>query len=193
MFICTVTLKDTLVNVKKPLHFLLRYSDKITQVDTIAEHQKIEHLYNEVWMGKFGVGIATHIADKAIENIKSNQHCKIFLMNGCNYSHVATVIDILIDNVHGLEIRPKNLKLIPEYYRKKACYVWFKLSSIKPFTDKDLTDIRLFNEPGSKPSKSGMRGLIYLTDTSFDHLPKKVLKNNLSEEHRSLLTDGLFD
>ena len=181
------------MKAKKPLHFLLRYSDKITQVDTIAEHRKIDILHNEVWLGKFGVGIAINIADKALDNIKSNQKCKMFLMNGYTYTHVATVIDILIDNENGLKIRPKDLKLIPKYYRKKTCNVWFKLSSIKPFDDNDLIGIRLFNDPGSRPSNSGMRGLIYLTDTSFEHRPKKTPKNKLSEKHRSLLSGGLFD
>lgn len=181
------------MKVEKPLHFLLRYSDKITQVDTIAEHQHIENIYKEVWMGKFGLGIAKHIAEKALNNIKLNQICKIFLMNGCTYTHIANVDDILIDYEHGLETRPSDLKLIPEYYRKKSCSVWFKLSSIKPFNDKDLVNIRLYNDPGSRPSNSGMRGLIYLTDTTFEHHPKKVKKNRLSDEHRSLLVGGLFD
>jgi len=185
--------ENTLVITEKPLHFLLRYSDKITRVDTIAEHQHIEKQYGEVWMGKFGVGIAKKIAKRALNNIKLNQSCKIFLMNGCTYTHIANVIDIYVDLEHGLVSKPADLNLIPEYYRKKSCTVWFKLSSIKPFHNDYLTDIRLYNDPGSQPSKSGMRGLIYLTDTSFDHSPKKRRKNKLSDTHLSLLSGGLFD
>ena len=58
----------------REIHFLVRYSDKLKGVDTIAEHRAVATVRGAVWFGKFGVGSAAMMINKAknyISNIEN--------------------------------------------------------------------------------------------------------------------------
>ena len=48
----------------RTLHFLMRYSDNLRGVDTIAEHMDLLKRKKSVWFGKFGLGMNTAVTSK---------------------------------------------------------------------------------------------------------------------------------
>ncbi len=169
------------------IQFLLRYSDKITKVDTIAEHEKVLNSQGNVWMGKFGVGMSKRLFNIAEQQLKSGNDLYLYLMKGSNYTHKAKVTDILMGKDSRVEISSKNKAHTPSYYREQRCTIWFELSSIEAIDEGELEHLWLFNAPNSHPSKGGMRGLIYLTYRVGIEIKKKPINDN------PLYTSGLFD
>lgn len=174
----------------QPLHFLLRYSDKISKVDTIAEHKSVLETESSVWMGKFGVGMGKKFADLAKEQIAQDLKTYLYLMNGCVYTHKATISDVRIGYSSKTGVLTSDNKLTPKYYQNTPCTVWFKLTSIEEITQNDIDNLWLFNSPGAHPSKAGMRGLIYLTERCEENTPK-VKKKPINQS--LLYTGGLRD
>jgi hypothetical protein len=170
------------------LHFLLRYSDKLLNVDTINEHKTILHDRGAVWIGKFGIGISQKIKRLANLQIKENNDCFLYLIQGSKYTHKAIITKVISAPTHNSSIYTKEPLLTPKYYRKKKCSVWFKLTDIISIKDNEINECWLFNQPNIRPSTNSMRGLIYLTHT-HSPLPKTTTPviNNI------LYTGGLFD
>ena len=174
----------------QPLHFLLRYSDKISRVDTIAEHKSVLETQGSVWMGKFGIGMGKKFADIAKEQISKNLNSYLYLMNGSVYTHKALLSDVRIGYSSKTGVLTSDNKLTPKYYQKTPCTVWFKLKSIEEITKNDIENLWLYNCPGSQPSKAGMRGLIYITERCEENMP---ITKNKPKNQSSLYTGGLFD
>ncbi len=198
--------------MEKQLHFMLRYSDKITSVDTIAEHIKILNQHDSVWMGKFGVGCSQQIIELANNQINNGHVVRIYLVNGCKFTHSADVIEMI--GVGGDGGRSPDVSRVPEYYRNTKCKVWFHIKNIEKPIKSEIQSLRLFKSPMSFPQMSGMRGLIYLTDDAFEkeyknsskakNLPsqldmtEQLSPSELAEiekerERAKLLTCSLFD
>ena len=177
----------------KSLHFLLRYSDKLTGVDTIAEHLAIIEQRGSVWIGKFGVGMNQNFVTLAQEHIQKNEVCWLYLMHGSKFTAKANIIDVVTGGSSTSEILSKDPILTPAYYRNKKCSIWFKLSDISPIPDGEQKHLWLYNNPSSHPSSAGMRGLIYLT---YNDQPLKTPNKDKSTNTRikpPIYTEGLFD
>ncbi len=43
----------------EPLHIVIRYSDRLLGVDTIARHKEVLRKHKQVWLGKIGRGLTT--------------------------------------------------------------------------------------------------------------------------------------
>lgn len=171
----------------KNLHFLLRYSDKLSGADTIREHQSIIEQYDSVWMGKFGVGMGQRFVEITKKQLERGEHCYLYLMHGSKYTCRANIIDLVAaENSQGL-MSTRQLSITPAYYRQKKCSIWFKLSTIEPINSDELKYLWLFNDPASHPSSRGMRGLIYLT---YNDVP---LKSTIKSLRPSIYTGKLFD
>ncbi|WP_270688879.1 hypothetical protein [Aeromonas sp. D3] len=173
----------------KNLHFLLRYSDKLVERDTIAEHQAVIVQNGHVWMGKFGVGVHQRFVEIAKKQINNGYPCLLYLMHGSEITSKANIVDLVSASSSKGEISSREPKLTPEYYRTKRCSIWFKLSNIEKVEVDELNNLWLFNNPSSHPSSAGMRGLIYLT---YDDQPKEVTLIK-DECKSSIYTGGLFD
>jgi len=171
----------------KNLHFLLRYSDRLVGVDTIIEHQTIIDKNGYVWMGKFGVGVNKHFVTLAKQQLNNDQSCWLYLMQGSKITSKSNVVDLISANTSKGEILSCEPDLTPEYYRKKKCSVWFKLSSIEHADTSEIQNLWLFNNPSLHPSSAGMRGLIYLT---YNDLPVSSMPDSGKS---SLYAGGLFD
>ncbi|MGC3834839.1 hypothetical protein ACPSKX_11470 [Moritella viscosa] len=147
----------------KNLHFLLRYSDKLSGADTIGEHQFMIEQHGSVWMGKFGVGMSNRFVEIAKKQLERGEPCFLYLMHGAKYTCKANIIDLVAAKTSQGEMSSIQPSITPSYYRKKRCSIWFKLSVIEPMNSDDLQYLWLFNDPASHPCSGGMRGLIYLT------------------------------
>lgn len=150
----------------KPLHFMLRYSDKITRVDTIKEHLNVVKTRHTAWMGKFGVGCSSKVIDIANDQIKSGIPLYIYLVNGCNFTFRADVIAVV--GFSGEGGRCPDPSLVPAYYKNNKCKVWFHVKNFEKPEQNEIRALRLYKSPLSAPQMSGMRGLIYLTDDTFE-------------------------
>lgn len=170
------------------LHFLLRYSDKLTGADTIAEHKAILDEQSAVWMGKFGVGMGQRFVTIAKKQMEAGQPCNLYLMHGSQYTYKAEIVDIIAGLKSKELISTKEPKLTPKYYRKKPCSIWFKLTALSEIEKEELNNLWLFNDPSSRPSNNGMRGLIYLT-----YNDKPFFKPKKEGNKGVLYTGGLFD
>lgn len=173
----------------KNLHFLLRYSDKLSGADTIAEHSAVIKANGSVWMGKFGIGMNQSFVKTAKLQLERGEQCYLYLMHGSKFTCRANIVDVIAGSTSNTEISSKEPNLTPAYYRKKKCSIWFKLSAIEPIDEKELKHLWLYNNPSSHPSSAGMRGLIYLTYNDQPVPPPKEKK----EEKPSIYTKGLFD
>lgn len=173
----------------KNLHFLLRYSDRLVERDTIAEHQAVIAKSGHVWMGKFGVGVNQRFVDFAKQQINNGDPCSLYLMHGSEITSKANVVDLASASTSKGEISSREPKLTPEYYRTKKCSIWFKLSTIDKVECNEINHLWLFNNPASHPSSTGMRGLIYLT---YNDQPEAIALEKV-EFRSSIYTDGLFD
>lgn len=169
---------------------MLRYSDAITKVDTIKEHQELLYTKKTVWMGKFGVGISNKFFDIAKNQLKVGDGLFLYLMKGTQYTHKAKIIDIIKGKDSKTEISTKEKDHTPSYYRNKRCTIWFKLSSIDTINENELDNLWLYKDPASHPSNGGMRGLIYLTYREGE-LPSKIKCK--SSPNNILYTGSLFD
>ncbi|GKQ97313.1 hypothetical protein [Aeromonas hydrophila] len=174
----------------KNLHFLLRYSDRLVERDTIAEHKDVIAQNGHVWMGKFGVGVHQRFVDIAKKQINDGVPCSLYLMHGSEITSKANVVDLASASTSRGEISSREPKLTPEYYRAKKCSIWFKLSTIEKIECNEINHLWLFNNPPSHPSSAGMRGLIYLT---YNDQPEAIVLEKEEEFKSSIYTDGLFD
>lgn len=167
------------------MHFMLRYSDKITGVDTLGEHQKVLNKKGAVWLGKFGVGAAKHIVNIAMKKINNNEECYLYLVNGSVFTYKARVLDIFLDET-GIGSNAPDKSMVPSYYQNRKCTIWFKICDMSKFDDDEFKSLWLFNDPGMHPKTNGMRGLIYLTK-----LEKKIVE--IKKEYNYLYDAPLFD
>jgi len=145
-----------------PLHFILRYSDTLRRVDTYAEHKSIADRYGSVWWGKFGVGAALHMIQRARDQIKSGLPTYVFLLAQRSLAYRGKVLDILGGGGRS-SCRPRETARIPAYYRKEECSLWFKLADLRPLISAEKRRLVLYHSPFLRPQLTGMKGLIYVT------------------------------
>ncbi|ELA8362078.1 MULTISPECIES: hypothetical protein [Vibrio harveyi group] len=174
----------------KNLHFLLRYSDKLSGADTIAEHSAVIAANGSVWMGKFGIGMNQNFVKTAKLQLERGESCYLYLMHGSKFTCKASIIDVTAGSTSKTEISSREPYLTPAYYRNKKCSIWFKLTSIEPINEAELKELWLYNNPSCHPSSSGMRGLVYLTHNSQ---PIDIPKKQQEQERPSIYTEKLFD
>lgn len=159
----------------RPLHFMLRYSDKITKVDTLSEHKKILAENGAVWFGKFGAGASMKIINTAKAAIGHEEDCILYLIKGRKYTVKAKIVDICGSSLNDSGVFCPDANLVPSYYRKKKCSLWFKITEMKSIGDDDIRSLRLYNSPSLPPNLNGMRGLIYVTNDKIPAIsPKKT-------------------
>ncbi|WP_429046518.1 hypothetical protein [Aeromonas veronii] len=173
------------------VHFLLRYSDKITQVDTLQEHMNILDNAGRVIFGKFGIGISRKMVDMANSQIEKGVCTRLYLYRGKDCVGV-----FKLQSVRD-KLKKNDGKYVPLYYRGSLCSAWFYIESAISFDDGALSELRLFNNPMLKPQLSGMRSLIYVTtackfsDSKNDNV--KMEEGSPIVDADSLYFGGLFD
>lgn len=145
-----------------PLHFILRYSDSLRDVDTYAAHKAIEARLGRVWWGKFGVGISRQYVDIVKEQIRSGKSTYVYLATKGRILYRARLLDI-IGGGRRTHYRPAQLTAVPSYYRTESCTVWFKLCDLRRVPAADQQHLVLYNDRLFAPQLKGMRGLIYVT------------------------------
>jgi hypothetical protein len=148
-----------------PLHFILRYSDGLRRVDTLAEHHAIARQYGYVWWGKFGVGIARPYVEIANRQIAAGITTQVFLAATRKILHQAELLEVLGGGART-KYRPKERSKIPKYYRDEECTLWFKLTRMRDVDVDDLRRLRQYNAPSFAPPINGMSGLLYVCMTS---------------------------
>lgn len=161
----------------KPLHFMLRYSDKITKVDTLFEHKKIIEEHGAVWFGKFGAGASMKIISAAKDAIDSKKDCILYLIKGRKYTVKAKIVDIFGSSLIDAGVFCPDVNLVPSYYRKNKCSLWFKITEMESLCDDEVRSLRLYNSPSLPPNLNGMRGLIYVTDDVIPAISPKKISN----------------
>ncbi|HEY2956449.1 MAG TPA: hypothetical protein VGK89_14515 [Candidatus Eisenbacteria bacterium] len=148
-------------NQEPALHFILRFSDNLRGVDTFAEHKRLEEKFGNVWWGKFGVGVATRILDRARAQVKAMVPTYVYLAANRSIRFRGEVVDVLGGGGNG-RYKPKDVSRIPQYYRGEGLAVWFKLKGLRRATAHDKDGLVLFNDKSSQPALNGMKGLIYV-------------------------------
>ena len=176
------------------LHFLMRYSDKLFSVDTYAEHKAILDRYGSVWWGKMGVGVRSEIVAVATQQVAANVPTYVYLSNGGIIGHRGHAIEF-IGGGAAARRRPKETHLVPSYYRKEFCSVWFRFDVLEPALAKQKRDLVLYNSPSEPPQMRGMRGLVYLTNGRPDGAPVKSMRPRGSKrsEMPTLIVDDDWD
>ena len=144
-----------------PLHFILRYSDGLRSVDTLAEHNAIAVEHGYVWWGKFGVGIARSYVELANRQIAAGITTQVFLAATRKILHQAELLEVL-GGGSRTKYRPKERSRIPKYYRSEECTLWFKLTRMGEVDVDDLRRLRQYNAPSFAPPINGMSGLLYV-------------------------------
>ncbi|MBU2061535.1 MAG: hypothetical protein KKH44_06790 [Bacteroidetes bacterium] len=175
----------------RPLHFLLRYSDKLSGKDTIAEHRAILNGIGSVLLGKFGVGASTSVVGDAIDQISAGVKCYLYLMTGGSITHRCRIIDVQSSKKGGLPFTPKTVSLIPDYYRSTKCKLWFELNKIDDY-QVSISNFYLYNSVQERPSIRGMRGLVYIT-TEMGPEKITIKCDTIDPSRDKLLTGSLFD
>ncbi len=145
----------------KTIHFLLRYSDSLKNVNTFEEHKKIEKLKGYVWLGKFGIGASKEKVNLAKHQIKKNTNTYLYLALDVQIKYKAKVLDILGGGTRR-NIKSPEPSHVPIYYRKNLCSIWFKVNNLKIVPRKEIDSLHLYNDPYSKPLMLGMRSLVYV-------------------------------
>lgn len=145
-----------------PIHFLLRYSDNLRQVDTIGEHRRVISERGYVWLGKFGVGAAADKLERARRQIEAQQPTFVFLASQSRIRYRATLLDVAGGGATRTTGAPEP-DHVPKYYSNARCSVWFKLKTIETVEEREKQGLVLFNSPAFPPEEGGMRGLVYLT------------------------------
>lgn len=118
---------------KRPIHILLRYSDKLNAAaETIPEHQKVISKSGAVWFGKLGRPVSINHVDKINKQIADGIPSFLYLVQrvGRNYETYCGTIVQITKNC------PKDEReLIPAYYYYKDIVdeiaLWTKLSKIE--------------------------------------------------------------
>jgi hypothetical protein len=154
--------------VTRDLHFVLRYSDKLHGQDTIGEHVKVLKKRGYVWLGKFGLGIASNIVEKVNKQVAEGRLAYVYLSSNTKVRYRATILDVRGGGQY-LRLPPPEQSATPSYYLKTPCSIWFKLGEIAECSCDELAMLRLYNSPGLAPAFTSMRGLVYVTlckDTS---------------------------
>lgn len=156
------TLKARSETPRRTLHFLLRYSDSLRQVDTYAAHKIIAERFGYVWWGKFGVGVGRPFVEIPRQQIMSGTATYVYLATKRTVLYRARLLAILGGGTSAL-YRPKDSNRIPSYYRGERCSVWFKLTEFCSLSSQLRKRLVLYNSPTFAPELNGMRGLIYVT------------------------------
>jgi len=125
------------------LHFVLRYSNELHGFDTIVEHREVIERCGKVWMGKFGLGVASSIADTAKQQVEAGVNTRVYLAG----SGKTKLKGIVGGGVRGQYPSP-DPKLTPKYYSKRRCSVWFLLDRISKIGKGELDSLRLYKDPG---------------------------------------------
>ncbi|MDM5070065.1 hypothetical protein OB952_22310 [Aeromonas salmonicida] len=172
------------------LHFLLRYSDKITQVDTLQEHMEILKGTGKVIFGKFGIGVSNRVIDIATSQIENGICTLLHLYRGKNCVGVFKLFAI------KRKLRKNDERYVPYYYKDGLCSVWFYISDALDFDNYSLGKLRLYNNPTLKPQLSGMRSLIYVTiesDNGGVERSEIATEKEVHIDMHKLYNGGLFD
>jgi hypothetical protein len=144
-----------------PIHFILRYSDGLRNVDTFGEHNAIALQHGYVWWGKFGVGIARSYVELANSQIAAGIPTYVFLATMGKVSYQAELLGVLGGGART-KYRPKEQSRIPKYYRSEECTVWFKLARMGDVDVDDLRRLRQYNSPAFAPPINGMSSVLYV-------------------------------
>lgn len=172
------------MNTKDPhwmLHFVLRYSDLLRDVDTYATHKVIETHYGSVWWGKFGLGVSPTIVTKAKAQLKAAIPTYVYLATKRSIIYRGRLLEILGGGVRT-PYRPKQLSLIPAYYRRESCTVWFRLTNLRTVSPDEKGRLVLYNSRSFAPELNGMRGLIYVTHGKPSRRPSRRSPDQHSEK-----------
>ena len=145
-----------------PLHFLLRFSDRLFGVDTYAEHKAVEARFGQVWWGKIGLGISRDVLRKAQEQISRGMPTYVYLATERRIRYRGRLLELLGGGIRSV-VKPKDTSRIPKYYRRERCSVWFRLNGLRSIVAKELRHLVLYHDPHSIPQLGGMRGLIYVS------------------------------
>jgi hypothetical protein len=126
---------------QKPLHLLIRFSDRLLEKrSTIEEHQKVIEQEGAVWFGKMGQPIAQHAIDKLNKQVEDNIPTFIYLVKGNRKKPNAYVSNLV---VASKTIPEEELGLIPSYYREleiiQFIKFWAKVTDLHEIELKDLT------------------------------------------------------
>ena len=152
---------------KEITHFLLRYSDLLLNVDTLAEHKSIVADKGHVWMGKFGQGASKRIVSKAQSQLREGRQTYLYLANGKGLNTRATIVDIVGGGAQASYKAPEP-DCVPDYYRSRRCAIWFKLINFEDIEHSHIRQLRLANSPATIPTFNGMRALVYVFDREKD-------------------------
>ena len=77
----------------RALHFLVRYSDNLTGVDTVAEHRTVIATRGAAWFGKFGVGCSAVMIDKAKKQVVDGVPTFVYLESTALGVEIADLFD----------------------------------------------------------------------------------------------------
>jgi hypothetical protein len=147
---------------KRPLYFLMRYSDNIKGFNTIDEHLAVLAKHGEVWMGKFGVGSGVAIIAQANEQIAKGVDTYLYLASKARVRYRSRILEVIGGGFDSRSF-PASRKLIPAYYRNDACSVWFRLADMIHVPQTDVAMLAVYSDPSVKPEMNSSRGLVYVT------------------------------
>lgn len=182
--------RATMSEPARNLHFMLRYSDMLFDVDTFREHSAILKKFGSVWWGKFGLGVANSVVETAKRQIARRIPTYVYLTMHANIRYRGRLVD-MIGGKGTTNEQPSPARLIPSYYREKPCSVWFKFDLFEPVTETEKMSLVLYHSPTHPPQMRGMRGLVYVSRgrvmTGIPPMAKKV------DTKRELLIDEEWD
>lgn len=118
--------------------------------------------HGKVWWGRSGPGISSEIGDRAREQIRYGVDTLVYLASEKRVAR-AHLQGLVGGGVSTTQPAPEP-RLVPSYYRKEFCSVWFLLSDFELARSFDVENMRLFNHPFLRPNMSSARNLVYLTE-----------------------------
>jgi hypothetical protein len=145
----------------RPIHFVLRYNDRLRGVDTYREHLTIIERHGSVWWGKFGLGSARSIILRAEAQLRASTPTFVFLVEGATFRYRARLVQI-VGGGERQRYRPPTPHLIPSYYRDARLPLWFRLKDLEPVPRETLRSIVLYSNPAVPPDLTTSRGLVYV-------------------------------
>ena len=98
-------------------HLVIRFSDVLSGVATIAEHQRVIARSKAVWMAKFGRGLSPAKMNALGRQIKRGIATYVFLVTRCHAEYAwyrGTLLDM------ASEPPERETGLIPEYYQREG-------------------------------------------------------------------------
>lgn len=178
----TKPIHNDITSTERVLHFLFRYNPVFKGFDTFSEHRAIEQKHGAVWWGKFGMGTSRKIITQVEKQIKEGVSTYVYLMSERHLRYRGQMIAIQGGGGRKTYEAPEP-ELVPEYYRREACSLWFKLRCTETLTQEQKEGLALYNHPFLEPTLNSMRSLIYVTPkVGFVVSAKERLSHNLQDD-----------